>query len=210
MDYFSTAKTNMIKSQLLPNKIGGGPLIKAMEETPRHIFTKEEHQTIAYFDGKLDLGNGRYILPPMVFAKMVDALSLHSSAKLLDIACGTGYSSAILSRLCHKIVAIESQNNLAAKANQNLNLLGINNVIIISSQLKLGQEDNAPYDAILINGAVKEVPESLLSQLNNNGKLVTLISKSLGFGHIALYSKENGQIKVSNIFDVSLPVIEDF
>lgn len=210
MEAFEIARINMVKSQILPSNITNEVLIDVITEIPRHIFIPENKQGIAYIDGSLLVGNGRYILAPMIFAKMIEALDIKGSESVLDIACGTGYSSAVMANLCKKIVAVESSTDLASKAHLNLNKLGVDNVIIISNSLADGHEEGAPYNIIFINGAVSKVPQGLFNQLAENGKLITIISKTPNSGSIILYKKTNGAISSSEIFDVNQPVIEDF
>jgi protein-L-isoaspartate(D-aspartate) O-methyltransferase len=210
MEAFKSARINMVKGQILPNDIKNQALIDVLTEIPRHIFIPDERRGVAYIDGSLLVGEGRYILPPMVFAKMVEALGIKGDESVLDIACGTGYSSAVLANLCKKVCAIESSADLASKAHQNLNSLGIANVIIISNLLAEGHKESAPYDVILINGAVREVPGSLFAQLSENGKIVAILSKAANAGSIVLFNKTNGKISSVEIFDVNLQLIEDF
>lgn len=210
MEAYEIARTNMVKSQILPQNIRNELLVDIISKTPRQIFIPEEKQGVAYIDEAVSVGGGRYILSPMVFAKMVEALDIKGTESILDIACGTGYSSVILAKLCRKVVAVESNNDLASKAHLNLNKLGINNVIIIGDRLVDGHEESAPYDIIFINGAIKEIPSSLLSQLGDNGKLITIVSKSRNMGSIVLLKKINSIVSSEDIFDVNLPIIEDF
>lgn len=210
MEAYELARANMVKSQILPQNIRNELLVEIISKTPRQIFIPEERQGIAYMDEAVMVGGGRYIMPPMVFAKMVEVLDIKGNESILDIACGTGYSSVILANLCRKVVAVESNNDLASKAHLNLNKLGVNNVIIIGDRLVDGHEESAPYDIIFINGAIKEVPASLLGQLGDNGKLITIISKARNMGSIVLLKKINGVTSSEDIFDVNLPLIEDF
>lgn len=210
MEAFEIARTNMVKSQILPNNITNSAFIDVIMEIPRHIFIPENKQGVSYIDSSLPVGDGRYILPPMVFAKMIEALNIKGDESVLDIACGTGYSSAVIANLCKKVVAVESSTDLASKAHLNLNKLGVENVIIISNSLARGHEEGAPYNIILINGAVKEVPAKLFDQLADNGKLITIISKTPNSGSIVIYSKVSGVTSSREVFDVNLSIIEDF
>ncbi len=210
MDFFEIARTNMVKSQLLPNNISNEAFIAVIKEIPRQIFVPENKQGIAYFDGSLWLGDGRYILPPMVFAKMIESLAIKGDESVLDIACGTGYSSAVLAKLCKKIVAVEANTDQASKAHLNLTRLGITNVIIIGNTIASGHEEGGPYNIIFINGAVKKVPQNIFNQLADGGKLVTILSKTPNSGNIVVYNKINDEVTCEEIFDISLPVIEDF
>jgi protein-L-isoaspartate(D-aspartate) O-methyltransferase len=210
MEAFDIARTNMVKNQILPSNITNTAFIDVIMELPKHIFIPENKQGISYIDSSLTVGAGRYILSPMIFAKMIEALNIKGDESVLDIACGTGYSSAIIANLCKKVVSVESNADLASKAHLNLNRLGISNVIIISNSLAGGHEEGGPYDIIIINGAVKEVPNSLFDQLTDNGRLVTIISKAPHSGSIVIYTKSAGAISAREVFDVTISIIEDF
>lgn len=210
MEAFETARINMVKSQILPQRITNKLLVEIISDIPRHIFVPEDKQGIACIDGKIMVGTSRYMLPPMIFAKMLEELDLQGNETVLDIACGTGYSSAILSKLCKKVTAVESNSELASKAHMNFNKLGIKNIIIIDNILAEGHQEGQPYEAIVINGAVKEVPKALFDQLNENGKLVAVVSTNSNLGKIVVFQKTNGKVFQNEIFETNLPIIEDF
>lgn len=210
MESFEIARINMVKSQILPQNITNQALVDIIAKTPRQIFVPEEKHGISYIDGSINVGGGRYLLPPMVFAKMVEALNLQNNGSVLDIACGTGYSSAILANFFKKVVAVESNTELASRAHLNLNKLGIDNVFIIGNNLADGYEEAAPYDAIFINGAVKEIPQKLFDQLLDNGKLVTILSYTTYSARVVVFTKINGKVSGNDVLDINLPIIEDF
>lgn len=210
MELFDIARKNMVSGQVLPNGVSNPSVIEVLSRIPRHIFVSDEMQGIAYFDGGLPVGYGRNILPPLIFAKMLEAMEITGGESVLDIACGTGYSSAVLANLCKKVVAVESESELASKAHLNLNKIGVDNVIIMVNPLAIGHETGAPYDAILINGAVKEIPEGLFAQLGENGRLVVVIADDDNSGKIMLYKKDHGSIIATEIFDVNVTPIADF
>ncbi len=172
MEYFEIARTNMVKNQIMPNKVSNPLLLGAFLDIPKHEFVEGKWQNFAYSDARMPLNENRKILAPDVLARMISALQLTENALALDIACGTGYSSSILSKLCKHVIAIETYPELAQKAESNLQRLGIKNVEIKQSELLKGDHKNAPYDAILISGALASAPENLISQLKIGGKLV--------------------------------------
>lgn len=210
MEAFEIARENMVKGQISPNGVYNKALTDVILRVPKHIFIPEERQGIAYIDGSIDVGQGRYILPMMIFAKMLEALDIKGVESVLDVACGTGYSSAILANLCKKVVAVESESELASKAHMNLNKIGADNVIIMVNPLADGHETSAPYDIIVVNGAVKEVSQKLFDQLGNGGKMVVVVQDAWNSGKIVLYKKVDGTISCEDIFDVNMDVIVDF
>lgn len=201
MDYFEQARINMVNNQILPNKVTGEKLLTAFSEVPRHIFFEGKWQKVAYCDARLPLEKTRFLLSPEVFAKMVSSLQLQGKEKVLDIACGSGYSTAILSMVAGSVVAVENINSLALKAANNLVFMNINNIAIKEGELFKGAPENAPYDAIIINGAVNEVPKSLTDQLASNGKLIAIQKFSDSICKAVMVENFNNSISKRELFD---------
>ncbi|MDF3047068.1 MAG: protein-L-isoaspartate O-methyltransferase [Candidatus Midichloriaceae bacterium] len=172
MEYFEIARTNMVKNQIMPNKVTDPLLLGAFSCIPKHEFVEKAWQGFAYSDARVPLNDNRKILAPEVLARMISVLELTPEKIALDIACGTGYTSSILSKICKHVIAIENNPDLAQKAAINLQKLDIKNVEIKQSDLLKGDHKNAPYDAILVSGALTSAPENLISQLKIGGKLV--------------------------------------
>ena len=178
MTYLNEAPINMIKSQLLPIDITNPALIEAFTTIPRHLFIPEAQQSIAYCDGAIHLNNYyRPLLSAALYAKMLKAADIKPTDQVLDIGCLTGYSTAILSQLAQKVIAIEPEQTLASKAHTLLHKLRITNIIIVQNQLTDGHPDGAPYQVIIINHIIPRVEESILSQLDEGGTLIALIQK---------------------------------
>ncbi len=200
MEYFNIARTNMVKNQIMPNKVTDEAILDAFMSIPRHEFTFGDWQSFAYSDARIPVSKTRKMLSPDVLARMINALDLTQKSKVLDVSCATGYSTAILSTLCKNVIATESDVGLISIAETNLINLGVKNVEIKQSKLLEGDHINAPYDAILIAGGLTLTPEDLISQLKINGKLVyikiisqhlckVMVAKNLGddFGEIELF-----------------------
>lgn len=192
MEYFEIAKANMVKNQIMPNHVSDKRVLESFFEIDRHAFVDGDWQTIAYSDSRLPVSDTRTMLAPEVQARMIAALGLHGKERVLDVACGNGYSSAILSRLCKEVLAIENDAHLASKATNNLVFMNIKNVEVIQAELLAGDPKNAPFDCIIVNGALDNEPSNLISQLAKDGKLVYIhkISEHLckvmlcqNFGH---------------------------
>lgn len=199
----------MIKGQILPNKIVDAAIIKAMSEIHRHSFIPEHFKQIAYCDEHIKIGNERYALSPVVFSQMVQAVGVSKNDSVLDVACGSGYSSAVLAGIAKKVVAIESDSELASKANLLLKSINIGNAIILNNKLSYGCPESAPYDIIFINGAVKNKPQTLIEQLKDGGKLVVVMKKSDYVGVVTLFTKQNNTTTKLELFDAMVPVLED-
>ena len=205
MDHFTLAKENMVKGQILPNKITDKAIIKSFLEVPRHSFVPDSFKAVCYADECLYLSDDRYMTPPMVLAKMLQSLGVNKGDSVLDVACGIGYSSAILSILAKKVVAIESDSDLASKANLALNKMDIGNVVILNNKLADGHIEGGPYDVILVNGALSGVPMSLTSQLSEGGRMAVVIGNEA-----ILFKKEDEGVRKEVIFESDFPLISDF
>ena len=209
MDNFYLARANMVKGQVMPNKIVDRRIIDIMLEVPRHLFVPDNFKSIAYSDELIVLNDSRCLIPPMDFAQLVQSLEIKSDDVVLVVACGRGYSSTVVSHLCKKVVAIESDSDLATKANYMIKKLDIGNVIVLNGRLSQGHADGAPYDAIFCNGALSGIPHDLLSQLAEGGRLVAVINDGTG-GKATLFVKNDGIISKHYLFDANLPILNDF
>ena len=207
---FTLARKNMVDCQLKPNKIKDNEVINAFSNVPREMFVKKNHIKHAYLDDNLSLGNGRLLLNPLILSRLIQALELKKNETILNIASGTGYSVVILSYLAGTVLGIESDKNLLEKSSELLLKLEVNNAAIIKGDLKEGFIKQAPYDAILIEGAVEEVPELILTQLSEKGKLVTIQSNVSGYGKAILIERVNNNYIKNILFDAYVPLLSVF
>ena len=206
---FATARLNMIESQIRPNGITDGRVIKAMSAVPREIFVPAENQCVAYMDEDVSLGETaegvkRYLMEPMAFARLVQLAGIGPEDFVLDIGCASGYSIAVLAHLAQSAIAIEEDPDLAAQAIDNLSELELSNVAILNSAHAEGCADQAPFDAIVISGQVPEVPQNLLDQLKDGGRLVAII----GDGPLArarLFTRHGDTFASREEFDATVP-----
>lgn len=203
MEFLNTARFNMVKSQILPNKVYGECLINAMYDSPRHMFVDSKFQGVAYSDSRIPLNDKRFLICPEMFARLVEALDIKKGERVLDVACGTGYSSVILSQLCTQVMAIESDSDLLTKAINNIKTLKVENVRCKLAEVFEGDPDDAPFDAILINGAISFDPRNLLNQLAPNGRLVCVMPTNKAY----LFQNFDSGISKQEIFDAQTPLI---
>ena len=207
MEFSETARLNMVRSQILPNKVFGTALIDALSATPRHLFVDTKFQGVAYSDSRIPLNDNRFLLTPEIFARLVEALNIQKSDRVLDVACGTGYSSAILSQLCSQVVAKDGDSDLLTKALTNIKALEIGNVRCKLADVFEGDPSGAPYDAILINGAIEIDPRNLLNQLTLNGRLVCVMPANKKIKKAFLFQNFASGISKQEIFDAETPII---
>ena len=210
MTDYAIARHNMIDCQLRPNNVSNSRLLDAIAHTPRELFVPAARRPVAYIDEDIPLGHGRALMEPMVFARMVELAEVDSGDIVLDIACGTGYSTAVLSRLANTVVAVEEIEELAESANQTMTDLAIGNAVVVSGPLADGRASEAPYDVILINGGVAEVPASLLGQLNEGGRLVAIVRGDEGSGRMTLMVNAGGAVSTIQAYDASTPMLDAF
>jgi protein-L-isoaspartate(D-aspartate) O-methyltransferase len=205
LDY-SEARQAMIRSQLLPNKVTDERVTAAMAEVPRELFVPKALRGVAYLDDDVEIAPGRYLMEPMVFARLLQCLALTGDEVVLDVGCGSGYSAAVLAQLAGTVVAVESDEALAARATEQLATLGAGNAVVATRELRDGYPDQGPYDAIIVEGAIEEIPEPLISQLAEDGRLVAVLQER-GIGHATLLRRTGGIIGRQVLFDANVPVL---
>jgi protein-L-isoaspartate(D-aspartate) O-methyltransferase len=168
----SDERKAMVEYQIAARGIRDQRLLAAMQEIPRHLFIPPPYDRAAYDDNPLPIGNGQTISQPYIVAVMTELIHPKATDNVLEIGAGSGYQAAILSRLVRRLTTIERITSVADLARNNLNSLGINNVVVIEGDGTLGYPDNAPYDGILITAATPDVPQPLIEQLADGGTLV--------------------------------------
>lgn len=210
---YAIARQHMIDSQIRTAGVVDPILLEAFSTTPRELFVPEGMAEIAYADDDLKIADGCFLMEPLVHAQLIEAANIKPSDVVLDIAVGTGYSSAILSAKATTIIALEDNPKLRAKANATLQGLDICNVIMIEDAIApQGCAEHATYNVIVINGAVSHVPDMILAQLSKGGRLVTIVkANEQGMGKATLFHKcENGHVSSRTLFDAATPFVKGF
>ncbi len=203
-------RRKMVENQLRANKVTDEAVLEAMGRLPRERFVPERYVGLAYVDEDLPLDGGRHMMEPMVLARLAQALEIESDQIVLDVGCGLGYSTALLASLSGTVVATEENADLAAKANETLNELGVDNAVVVEAQLPAGYAKQAPYDAILLNGAVPEVPQGLVKQLSPKGRMALVIKRGSGVGRAVLVERFGDSLAERNLFDAGTPLLAGF
>ncbi|MGU3400961.1 protein-L-isoaspartate O-methyltransferase family protein [Brucellaceae bacterium D45D] len=210
---FQDLRTKMVDNQIRTTDVTDLAVIDAFLAVPREAFVPAVRQSVAYIDEDLLLDSDgsarRYLMAPSPFAKLVQLARVGKDDVALDVGCGSGYSSAILGKLAGSVIGLESDSVLSASATARLVELGYDNVVIVSGDMAAGYASEAPYDVILIEGAVDAVPDALLQQLKEGGRLVAVEGR--GNAAVArLYVKENGVASGRMAFNTALEPLPGF
>lgn len=209
MTDFAASRTMMVDTQVRPNDVTKFPVIEAMLAIPREEFVPASRRSVAYSGENLEIGQGRVLLEPRTLAKMVDALDVQRSDLVLDLACGYGYSSAVLARMAEAVVAIEDDSDMAAEAERRLAEAGVYNVAVLNAPLVEGAPKQAPYDAILIGGGVEAVPATITDQLKEGGRIAALFLEG-SLGTVRIGHRLNGRVNWRYGFNAHAPLLAGF
>jgi protein-L-isoaspartate(D-aspartate) O-methyltransferase len=212
---YSRQRIKMVDGQLRTTDVTSAPILQAMLEVPRELFVPARRRELAYIDEDILLGgspsadDARYLMKPSPFAKLLQLADIRPNDFVLDIGCATGYSAAVLSRLAGSVVALESDETFARLATETLDELGIGTVAVVQGPLEAGYPPEAPYDVIVLNGSVDRVPEAILRQLRDGGRLAAV----QGAGHAGvarLYVREGGVVSSRRGFNAAVKPLPGF
>ncbi len=216
MAYSSQARVNMITNQLEPSGVSAVRLIAAMEAIPREKFVPEAFVEAAYIDEDIPLGHDRSLMEPRVFARLLQEVDIKKDDRVLDIACGTGYSAAIFSQLSDNVVAVESVGELAEVARKNLREMQ-SGVQLLCASIAGGHSLKAPYDLIFINGSVAEIPQEIFEQLAEGGRVIAIEASNItaqhgtaGVGQATCWTRVGADIHKQVLFEAATPLLEGF
>lgn len=200
----------MIESQIRTNKVTDERVLAAIAKIPRELFVPERLKSVAYVDDDLPLGGGRYLMEPMVAARLLQAASVERADITLVVGSGAGYEAAVLAQLARSVVALEEDPEIARRARNALVDLGIAAVSVVEGPLASGHRPRAPYDVILFGGAVAEVPNEIVAQLSEGGRLVAVVKAAGGIGRATLTIRTGGLIARRVMFDAASPLLPGF
>lgn len=209
------ARRMMVAGQVRTNDVTDLRVQEAMLEVMRERFVPAERQALAYLDLDVpvrvaaDGRPARCLLKPMVLAKLLQAGDLDAADHVLDVGCATGYSSALLARIVRSVVALEEDPVLAGAARDALADVGARNVTVTTGRLTEGCPSQAPFDVIVLNGAIEVVPRTLLGQLQDGGRLVCVLRRGL-VGKATIYRSAGGHVSARTLFDASAPLLPGF
>jgi len=177
-------------------------VLRAMDEVPREHFVTAELTDSAYADRALPIACGQTIRHPYVVAYMTEQLDVELQHRVLEVGTGSGYQAAILSRLVREVVSVERYRTLADTARERLKTLGYSNVTVIAGDGFAGAPERAPFDRIIVTAAAEEVPDALVAQLGEGGKMVLPLGPRNGTQHIVKLSKTAGGLTRQNLIAV--------
>lgn len=215
MSDFAVSRLNMVESQIRPSDITDRRIIRAMLALPREEFVPQRSKPVCYMDQDLLLPASepgqahRFLLAPRSQAKLAQALELDETKTVLDLACASGYSTALLSSLAKQVIAVEADEEVGEVAQEMLKRLAISNAQLRIAPLVDGAPDDGPYDAILINGAVDFVPNSLLDQLKDGGRLIGVLAAP-GIGRATEWVRTGSRVGQAAMFDLTAPKLPEF
>ncbi len=211
---FAAARQHMVASQVRPNQVTDPRILEAMRQLPRERFVPANMLARAYADEDVPLGNGRYVTEPMVIARLVQATNARPGERALLVAAGSGYGAALLAACGAQVTALEQEIDLVARAREVLPELAPS-VMLVTGPLTAGWKAGAPYDIVLIDGAVAEMPPALTDQVKRNGgRIVTVRAFPDAVSHAALGEvvAATGAVRVAwqPLFDCATPALPAF
>lgn len=206
---FALRRRMMVDTQVRPSDVTKFPIIDAMLSVPRERFVPDVAREAAYAGENIVLTGERVVLDPRVLAKILDALNFTGDELVLDIGGGLGYGAAVMSRMCEAVVLLEELEETAIEAQETLNAIDADNVVVHTAPLADGAAEHGPYDVIVIEGGVEELPEAILSQLKEGGRIACLfMEEQLGIVRTGHKSDEGVTWRFG--FNATAPVLPGF
>ena len=199
----------MVDTQVRPSDVTKFPIIDAMLSVPREDFVPASLREAAYVGENIALGANRVMLEPRTLAKMLDALSIEPDHVVLDLGCGLGYSTAILAKMAEFVVAVEDDADNATQAQNILSESGVDNAAVMQGALSDGAAKSAPYDIVMIQGAVEVVPDAILAQLRDGGRIACIFAEG-ALGVVRVGHKIDGAVNWRYAFNAGAPVLSGF
>ena len=206
---YDARRTAMVDTQVRPSDVTKFPIIEAMLKVAKETFVPDGAQPAAYIGENISLGGDRVILEPRTMGKLLDAVNIQPNETVLDLGCGYGYSSALIARLAEAVVAVESDVEMAGDAQARLSGAGADNVAVIEGAVAQGDPKHGPYDVIVIEGGVEEVPQIILDQLRNGGRIAAIFMEG-ALGTCKIGHKSGETVNWRMAFNAGAPVIDGF
>ena len=202
----SNARTQMIEGQIRPSDVTDPRILAALAAVARENFVPRAARALAYADVPVEVAPGRFLMEPRCFAKLLQLAEITAEDRILEVGCATGYSAIVLARLGGRVVAVEQDADMVRIASE---ALAAKPVVLVQGALIEGARGEGPFDVIVVEGAIEQVPETLLSQLAEGGRLVAVMNDGPQ-GKGTLFLKERGGIGRRAAFDATTPVLAGF
>jgi len=209
MTDYAARRITMVDTQVRPCDVTKFPVIDAMLRVERELFVPREKREAAYIGENVDLGDSRVVLDPRTLGKMLDYLNIQNDELVLDIGVGLGYSSALISRLSEAVVALEDEPGRMAEAEETLARVGADNVVLHCGALAEGAAQHGPYDVIMLQGAVEHMPDNILEQLKDGGRIACIFNEE-ALGIVKIGHKLSGKVTWRFAFNAAAPVLTGF
>jgi protein-L-isoaspartate(D-aspartate) O-methyltransferase len=209
MSDFATRREVMVDTQVRPSDVTKFPVIDAMLSVLRENFVPRDKREVAYIGENVVLGNGRVVLEPRTLAKTLDSLNISKDELVLDIGSGLGYSSAVISLLAEAVVALEDDADWVRESEEAFQEFGADNILVECGPLHEGAPKHGPYDVICIQGAVEQIPQQIISQLKDGGRLACIFSNG-ALGSAKIGYKLDGSMNWRFAFNAGAPLLGGF
>ncbi len=209
MTNFEMRRTVMVDTQVRPSDVTKFPIIEAMLSVAREDFVPTAQREAAYMGENIDLGQGRVVLEPRTLAKMLDSLDIGNDELVLDVGASYGYSSAVIAHMAEAVVAVEEDEDMAREAQEALSTAGADNVALHTGSLAEGAAQHGPYDVVIVQGGVARVPEALIDQIKDGGRIACLFMDG-ALGEVRIGYKIDGRMSWRNVFNAGAPILPGF
>jgi protein-L-isoaspartate(D-aspartate) O-methyltransferase len=209
MSDFTAARIAMVDCQVRPSDVTKYPIIDALLSVEREKYVPTDMRDVAYVGEHIHLSAGRVVLEARTFAKMLDAVNVQPNEAILDLGCGLGYSTAILARMADAVIAVESNETMAATAEKTLAENDVDNAFVVVAPLVEGAAKHGPFDVMFIQGAVETIPDALLKQVKPGGRIVAIFAEG-ALGQCRLGIKSEAGVSWRYEFDATAPILDGF
>ena len=209
MSDFATRREMMVNTQVRPSDVTKFPIIDAMRSVLRENFVPRNKREVAYIDGNVALGKGRVVLEPRTLGKFLDALDISKDELVLDIGSGLGYSAALISLLAEAVVALEDDVDWVTDSEEAFQEFGADNILVECGSLDEGAAKHGPYDVICIQGAVEQIPQKIIDQLKDGGRVACIFAEG-ALGRAKIGYKLDGSMNWRFAFNAGAPLLGGF
>lgn len=199
----------MVDTQVRPSDVTKFPIIDALLAVPREEYMPDQKREAAYIGENIEIGDSRVILEARTFGKMLDAIDIQPTDVVLDLGCGLGYSTAVLAQMADFVVAVEDDATRADEAQAILTAQGVDNAAVFQAPLAEGAAKNGPYDVIILEGAVEIIPDGLLDQIKEGGRIIAIFADG-ALGEVRIGRKIDGVVNWRLAFNASAPLLPEF